>query len=341
MASIRHTLLDGRISELLPKDEGSRFPIICFLQTDTIGFVLRQFASETLMSALVLKSSARPDDPADDLDRSFSQILMRDILGFVDLHTILSSLLRGAVSTLIVHQQQHAQSAPLHVPSHDGPSPEPASRLRNGHGRSFVSAVSLDPQAAVAFGLHSSLSSLLSPTSSAAHPARATHSVARCSRTPGAGPPRPWTPPCCTVYSCPLRTATPRPTLQAPSRAPWWTTMPRAWRPWPRGFARARSLRFFSMPARRTTASCHRTGRCGAIARRPSTPSSSARPLPTVLLLCDLCARTLSPRSAMLRLVARALYAQPVVLIVPVAHSVERGYLLRLRRRHHNVLLTG
>ena len=103
MSSIRQTLLDGRISEVLPSDEVSRFPIVAFLQTDTIGFVLRKFASETLMSALVLKSSARPDDSADDVDRSFSQILMRDILGFVDLHSILSSLLRGALSMPIVH----------------------------------------------------------------------------------------------------------------------------------------------------------------------------------------------------------------------------------------------
>jgi hypothetical protein len=102
MSSIRQILLDGRISELLPENEDDRFPIVCFRESDSIGFVLRKFASESLMSALVLKDSAVSDNPTDHRDRSFSTIYMRDIVGFVDLHTILSNLLRGALPFLIV-----------------------------------------------------------------------------------------------------------------------------------------------------------------------------------------------------------------------------------------------
>jgi hypothetical protein len=103
MATIRQVLADSRIAEV-PQEQGNSdaSSILCFSENDSIGRVLRKFASEGLVSALVLHAtaSASAGEPADEASRSLASVQTRDIMGFVDFNTILHSLLRGALSSV-------------------------------------------------------------------------------------------------------------------------------------------------------------------------------------------------------------------------------------------------
>ena len=96
MATIRQLLVDTKVSDILEGSKPESLPLLCFKEHDTVGAVLKQFAAAGLTSALVLRSSAASDNSSDDACRYFSTVLMRDVLGFVDLSNIMQNLVRGA-----------------------------------------------------------------------------------------------------------------------------------------------------------------------------------------------------------------------------------------------------